>query len=524
MKTIIFYFFALSLLHSKVSSRVLNVKVTNETPGFDVTTDNVRSGIPEITVHFANGINERMVLDHYGQNDAGSCNYIGYLAESKGNVAVTGCLQKSGDKMDITLLSKYSRNRMFSLDFDGKVNIIKNPFLSGATSRVVRGADRIDDDDNDEVDGDPKAEAAATAIEKTEKEFKFPESMPARIKFGYETSMKSKLTVLGVSFKAFVDSVMAHVQTYYKDPSLTTQIIIDYDASDDLIEDVIWTAQDNLADAAKVTKRVAKDEYDLYAWYVADVDSDGNSKYGTSGIAYLGMACEELKTSINEWWGKGTETDTAGSAYILAHELGHNFGMDHDFGTKHGGTEDYKTSTNECNGKGIMSYGDGVPTVWSSCSVADFSAYYQLRDWGCYCLKDDSDTALAAACCKDCGQNDCDPDTKLEQSWADWGACNNQCGNGYRTRFCGDNKKSESEKCKVTTDCCATNAAYTDLGGSYRCTCPAGMTGDVYNKDATCVLAPCADARSDCAQNVWACTSTQYAWFKDVCRKTCKVC
>ena len=111
---------------------VVNVKMTDETPGFEVTGyDNLRSGIPEITVHFANGITERMVLDHYGQNDAGTCNYIGYLAQSKGNVAVTGCLKKSGDKMDITLLSKYSRNRMFSLDFDGKVNIIKNPFLSG---------------------------------------------------------------------------------------------------------------------------------------------------------------------------------------------------------------------------------------------------------------------------------------------------------------------------------------------------------------------------------------------------------
>ena len=109
----------------------LNVRMTDETPRFDVTTDNSRSGIPEITVHFANGINERMVLDHYGHNDAETCNYIGYLAESKGNVAVTGCLKKSGDKMDITLLSKYSQNRMFSLDFDGTVNKIANPFSRG---------------------------------------------------------------------------------------------------------------------------------------------------------------------------------------------------------------------------------------------------------------------------------------------------------------------------------------------------------------------------------------------------------
>lgn len=110
---------------------VLNVKISDETPGFEVATGNSRSGIPEITVHFANGISERMVLDHYGSNAAGTCNYNGRLAMSKGNVAVTGCLKQSGDKMDITLLSKYSRHHMFSLDFDGKLTIVENPFTRG---------------------------------------------------------------------------------------------------------------------------------------------------------------------------------------------------------------------------------------------------------------------------------------------------------------------------------------------------------------------------------------------------------
>ena len=61
--------------------------------------------------------------------------------------------------------------------------------------------------------------------------------------------------------------------------------------------------------------------------------------------------------------------------------------MEHDFDPKHGGTGDHTTSTNDCNGKGIMSYGNNIPDVWSTCSVADFSGYYQLRDWGCTCLK-----------------------------------------------------------------------------------------------------------------------------------------
>ena len=61
--------------------------------------------------------------------------------------------------------------------------------------------------------------------------------------------------------------------------------------------------------------------------------------------------------------------------------MGHNFGMHHDFGKKHGGTDDPQTSYNKCNNKGIMSYGD-APTVWSSCSVSDFTGYYNKMKWG----------------------------------------------------------------------------------------------------------------------------------------------
>ena len=60
--------------------------------------------------------------------------------------------------------------------------------------------------------------------------------------------------------------------------------------------------------------------------------------------------------------------------------------MSHDFDPKHGGTGDYTTSTNACNNQGIMSYGDNVPIQWSSCSVSDFSGYYQLNDWGKTCF------------------------------------------------------------------------------------------------------------------------------------------
>ena len=60
--------------------------------------------------------------------------------------------------------------------------------------------------------------------------------------------------------------------------------------------------------------------------------------------------------------------------------MGHNFGMSHDFDPKHGG------DNGPCNGLGIMSYGD-APSKWSSCSVSDFTGYYNANNWGTTCLK-----------------------------------------------------------------------------------------------------------------------------------------
>ena len=67
---------------------------------------------------------------------------------------------------------------------------------------------------------------------------------------------------------------------------------------------------------------------------------------------------------------------------LLAHELGHNFGMSHDFDKKHGGLN------GPCNGKGIMSYGSIDYNQWSSCSKSDWEHHYSLRQWGNGCLDD----------------------------------------------------------------------------------------------------------------------------------------
>ena len=60
--------------------------------------------------------------------------------------------------------------------------------------------------------------------------------------------------------------------------------------------------------------------------------------------------------------------------------MGHNFGMSHDFDAKHGG------DASPCNHQGIMSYGDKL-NQWSTCSVNDFTGYYNSMKWGSTCMK-----------------------------------------------------------------------------------------------------------------------------------------
>ena len=80
---------------------------------------------PSIQVTFANGVKDEFDLFHYKMNDRskGGCNYLGRLKnDPNSSVGVTGCLNKPGDEMEVTLLSERTKDTMFLVDFNKKIN------------------------------------------------------------------------------------------------------------------------------------------------------------------------------------------------------------------------------------------------------------------------------------------------------------------------------------------------------------------------------------------------------------------
>ena len=102
---------------------------------------------------------------------------------------------------------------------------------------------------------------------------------------------------------------------------------------------------------------------------------------GAAGWAPVGVICNSHASSrrlIGAKVGRVTMT-----AYIVAHEAGHNLGMSHDFVSKNN-PRYYKGQS--CDNKGIMSYGS-PPMEWSKCSKNDFMARYNLVGSANWCLE-----------------------------------------------------------------------------------------------------------------------------------------
>lgn len=90
--------------------------------------------------------------------------------------------------------------------------------------------------------------------------------------------------------------------------------------------------------------------------------------------------------------------DDDGTAYLLAHEMGHTMDMEHDFPKAQKSDHEikYSKSGQKCsNINAIMDYYQPNYMKWSTCSKEDIHDYYnkQKKKWGSFCLEE-------VTCCK----------------------------------------------------------------------------------------------------------------------------
>jgi len=198
-----------------------------------------------------------------------------------------------------------------------------------------------------------------------------------------------------------IQAVMGHVQTMYQWNSLDANMCLDtisIKAYDGAI-----TTNDLTVLGPHVDTNESEDP-NLFVFITHLNPPSGGGSF-TVGIAWGGVVCypdninvnggtnngKGFRISINSW----VSSDLALSETI-AHEIGHNLNMEHDFDPSPGDTRECTTDGSSCTGiGGVMDY-FGDTTKWTCCSNADFKALYDAGSADCLTACTDTPTTTAA--------------------------------------------------------------------------------------------------------------------------------
>jgi len=364
-------FLVVASLIAVASAAKMKFHLEKKSTNFALVEERSANGSPTVAVTFSDGYTDTLVLNRYYSSEedrmlgSEECHFIGYLAkEQDACVAMTGCV--GSEDIDLTIMSRHAtESSMFKWTKDGHVEIIESPFKDGkARSEVLEREDDGWEQDWDEME-EPEVEAAEMAIEEMCTGASCSNVQATnllQIRTGYDDGFLAKVGGTTAAAESYIKSALPHVQAHYCQKSLGTKIAIER------VGDIKhYSGRSLQATGAKLQEMWDTTMADLGSADLMMYMGYENEYYGTVGIAWGKTVCihssgNKYKESINEW-----RKTHAEAGQLIAHEMGHNLGMDHDF------TEAHKASG--CDGTGIMSYGD-PPNQWSECSKRDFQAHY----------------------------------------------------------------------------------------------------------------------------------------------------
>jgi len=222
-----------------------------------------------------------------------------------------------------------------------------------------------------------------------------PAAMEMQIRVGYDKRFRDKTGGKSGAEK-YIKDTLVHVQAYFCHESLGTRIKVT------LLSMPYYPDKEILATVESITAMGPTTKNDLGSADLMVYMGYKGTKESSIGIAYGGSVCqpksmnkEHEKLSLNIW-----DEKLSYAAQTIAHEVGHNLGMHHDFAIENGGNDEANqgASLTDCDGEGLMSY-DPAPNKWSSCSQNNLKVQYHSIGANNWCMTSSSDG------CKDNNSN-----------------------------------------------------------------------------------------------------------------------